>query len=168
MNPQAIQSRGIPLTHWLVLALFLLICLGTATLGAAVTNLSVGDWYVDLHKPSWNPPSWIFGPVWTLLYVTMAVAAWIVWRRKGLAQGRMPLLLFGVQLTLDAGWSPLFFGLRNPGLAFADIVLLWLAIAATVVAFGRVSRWATGLLLPYLGWVSFATALNFVIWRMNL
>ena len=155
------------MAQWLVLALFVIICLGTAALGAAWTNLSVGDWYVTLAKPSWIPPKWVFGPVWTTLYIGMAIAAWLVWRNKGLGEAWLPLLLFGVQLFLNAAWSALFFGMRNPGIAFADIVLLWFAILATIVAFRRVSNLAATLLVPYLAWVSFATALNWSIWRMN-
>lgn len=154
-------------SQWLVLALFVLICLGTAGLGAAWTNLSVGDWYATLNKPSWNPPKWVFGPVWTALYIGMAVAAWLVWRKNGLADAWLPLLLFGLQLFLNAAWSALFFGLRSPDLAFADIILLWIAILATIIAFGRVSSMAATLLVPYLAWVSFATALNWSIWRLN-
>lgn len=154
-------------SQWIVLALLVLACLGTAALGAAWTNLSVTTWYSELQKPSWNPPNWVFGPVWTCLYVTMAVAAWLVWREKGFRGGRFHLLLFAVQLALNAAWSALFFGWRNPGLAFAEIVLLWIAILATVMAFGRVSTWAAALLVPYLAWVSFAAALNWTIWRMN-
>lgn len=162
---QSIGERSV--SQWLVLALFVMICLGTAGLGAAWTNLSVGDWYVTLNKPSWNPPKWVFGPVWTTLYIMMAIAAWLVWRTKGLAGGWLPLLLFGVQLFLNAAWSALFFGMRSPGIAFADILLLWLAILATIIGFGRLSNLAALLLVPYLAWVSFATALNWSIWRMN-
>ncbi len=161
------SAREGSVSQWLVLALFVMICLGTAGLGAAWTNLSVGDWYVTLNKPTWNPPKWVFGPVWTTLYIMMAIAAWLVWGKKGLAAARLPLLLFGVQLFLNAAWSALFFGMRNPGIAFADIVLLWFAILATIIAFGRVSNLAALLLLPYLAWVSFATALNYSIWRLN-
>ena len=153
--------------QWVVLALLVLACLGTAALGAAWTNLSVTTWYTELQKPSWNPSNWVFGPVWTCLYVTMAVAAWLVWREKGFRGGRLPLLFFAVQLTLNTAWSALFFGWRSPGLAFAEIVLLWIAILAAVLAFGRVSTWAAALLVPYLAWVSFAAALNWTIWRMN-
>jgi uncharacterized protein YbjT (DUF2867 family)/tryptophan-rich sensory protein len=165
---QAGQStREGSVSQWFVLALFVIICLGTAGLGAAWTNLSVGDWYATLNKPSWNPPKWVFGPVWTALYIGMAVAAWLVWRKNGLVDAWLPLLLFGVQLFLNAAWSALFFGMRSPGIAFADIVLLWIAILATIVAFGRVSSLAATLLVPYLAWVSFATALNWSIWRLN-
>ena len=129
--------------------------------------VSTGGWYVSLHKPWWNPPGWLFGPAWTLLYVLMAVAAWLVWREGGWkAQGRA-LGLFLVQWLLNKLWTPLFFGLHRPDLAFAEIILLWLAIAATLAAFWRVRKIAGVLLVPYLAWVSFAAVLNFTIWRMN-
>jgi tryptophan-rich sensory protein len=126
-----------------------------------------GEWYAQLTKPAWNPPNWIFGPVWTALYTMMAVAAWLVWRRGGFAAQRQPLTLFLVQLLLNAAWSPLFFGLHNPGLALAEILLLWLAILGTLIAFWKVQRFAGVMLLPYLAWVSFATALNFSLWQLN-
>ena len=121
-------------------------------------------WYPALIKPAWAPPAWIFGPVWTLLYLAMGVAAWGVWRRRGWSP---PLALWLVQLTLNAAWTPIFFGLRETGWAFAEIVLLWLAIAATLIAFAKVARWSAWLLAPYLAWVTFAAALNFAIWRLN-
>ena len=96
-----------------------------------------GEWYASLQKPAWNPPNWIFGPVWTVLYATMGITAWLVWKRGGFAGQRVALSLFLLQLLFNALWSPLFFGLRNPGLAFVDIVLLWLALLATVVAFWK-------------------------------
>ncbi len=126
-----------------------------------------GAWYAELDKPSWNPPSWVFGPVWTALYATMGVSAWLVWRERGLSGARGALTLFDVQLALNAAWSWLFFGLQRPGLAFAEIVALWLAIVATLAAFARHSRPAAWLLSPYLAWVTFAAALNFAIWRLN-
>ena len=126
-----------------------------------------GSWYATLKKPSWNPPNWIFGPVWTGLYTTMAIAAWLVWKRGGFAGQRVALSLFLAQLLFNALWSPLFFGLRHPALAFADIVLLWLALLGTVAAFWSVRPIAGALLLPYLAWVTFASALNFALWRLN-
>jgi tryptophan-rich sensory protein/uncharacterized protein YbjT (DUF2867 family) len=166
MSADRSARKGV-LTQSFALVLFVLICLGTAGLGAFWTNLSVGNWYTTLSKPSWNPPNWVFGPVWTALYIGMAIAAWLVWRKNGLAEAWLPLLLFGVQLFLNAAWSALFFGMRSPGIAFADIVLLWFAILVTIIAFGRVSSLAAFLLVPYLAWVSFATALNWSIWRLN-
>jgi translocator protein len=126
-----------------------------------------GPWYAALDKPSWNPPDWIFGPVWTVLYATMAIAAWLVWKRGGFARQRFALSLFLAQLLFNALWSPLFFGLRHPALAFADIVLLWLALLGTVAAFWKVRPIGGALLLPYLAWVTFAGALNLAIWRLN-
>ena len=143
---------------------WLVACFGAAALGGLFMP---GEWYAGLKKPSWNPPGWVFGPVWSALYAMMAVAAWLVWKRGGIAAQRGPLGLFLVQLALNAAWTPLFFGLHWPGVAFAEIVLLWLAIAATLAAFRRTSPAAAWLLAPYLAWVSFAAALNFALWRLN-
>lgn len=153
---------------WTALALFVAACLLTGAIGGFATASSVETWLPGLNKPSWNPPNSVFGPVWTLLYLMMAVAAWLVWRRREQSSIRTSMLLFGIQLALNAGWSIVFFGLRQPGLAVIEIVLLWLAIAATLRAFARVSVPAALLLVPYLGWVSFASALNFAIWRLNV
>ncbi len=148
----------------LALAGWVLLCFAAAALGGLFMP---GDWYASLKKPSWNPPGWIFGPVWTALYTMMAVAAWLVWRSGGFAAQRRPLALFLVQLALNAAWTPLFFGLHWPGVAFAEILFLWLAIGATLLAFRPVSGVAAWLLAPYLAWVSFAAALNFTLWRLN-
>lgn len=126
-----------------------------------------GEWYANLRKPAWNPPNWIFGPVWTALYGMMAVAAWLVWRRRGFAGQRVALSFFLLQWFFNALWSPLFFGLRTSVLALLDITLLWLALLATVVTFGKVHIVAGGLLLPYLAWVTFASALNLSLCRLN-
>jgi translocator protein len=146
------------------LALWVIACFGAAAIGGLFPP---GAWYAGLNKPSWNPPSWLFGPVWSALYTMMAVAAWMVWKRGGFAVQRTPLALFLVHLALNAAWSPLFFGLKWPGIAFAEMLLLWLAIVATLVAFRRVSPVAGWLHVPYLAWVSFAAVLNFTLWRMN-
>jgi tryptophan-rich sensory protein len=127
-----------------------------------------GEWYAALKKPVWNPPAWIFGPVWTVLYILMAVAAWLVWRRGGFPAHRKSLTLFLTQLVLNAAWTVLFFGLHQPGFAFIEMVALWLAIAATLAAFWQLSHAAGWLLAPCLAWVSFAAALNFALWRLNL
>jgi len=126
-----------------------------------------GEWYRALDKPPWTPPGWVFGPAWTLLYFSMGVAAWLVWRERGVERAALPLALFAVQLVLNGLWSWLFFGLRRPDLGLVDIVALWAAIAATVVTFWGVRPLAGAILLPYLAWVSFATALNASIWRRN-
>ena len=146
---------------------FIAICFASAGLGAAATATSVGGWYQTLAKPSWNPPSWLFGPVWSALYLMMAVAAWLVWRAHGWSAARTALNWFGIQLALNVTWSFLFFGMQRPGLAFAEIIALWLCISATTLAFREKSVTAALLLVPYLAWTSFAVLLNFAIWRMN-
>jgi uncharacterized protein YbjT (DUF2867 family)/tryptophan-rich sensory protein len=146
---------------------FIAICFAAAGLGAAATATSVGGWYQTLAKPSWNPPDWLFGPVWSVLYFLMAVAAWLVWRRGGWSASRSALTWFGIQLALNVLWSVVFFGLQQPGFAFAEIIALWLAIVATMVAFRGKSVAATILMVPYLAWSTFAAVLNFELWRMN-
>jgi tryptophan-rich sensory protein len=135
--------------------------------GAVGGRFLPGEWYRALDKPPWTPPGWVFGPAWTLLYLSMGVAAWLVWRERGWQRAALPLAVYGVQLVLNGLWSWLFFGLRRPDLALADIVALWAAIATTIVTFWGVRPLAGAILLPYLAWVSFATALNASIWRRN-
>lgn len=146
---------------------FVVLCLAAGGIGSIFTAQSVGDWYVALRKPSFNPPSWVFGPVWTALYIAMGVAAWLVWRRQGAPGVWTALAVFGVQLALNVLWSYLFFGLRLPGVAFAEILVLWAAILATILLFRPISPLAAWLLVPYLAWVSFASLLNFSLWRLN-
>lgn len=152
-----------------ILALVLLVglCLGVGGLGGAVTAESVTTWYATLNKPSFNPPNWIFGPVWTALYILMGVAAWRVWRAADRDTARGPLAVFALQLAVNLGWSVAFFGLRNPGLAVVVILALDLLVLATALMFRRIDRLATWLLVPYLAWISFATLLNVTIWRIN-
>lgn len=149
------------------LAVSIAVCSVAAGLGSLVTAPSLSGWYAALAKPAWTPPHWIFGPVWSLLYLAMAIAAWLVWRGVGFVRGAAALNLFGVQLVLNVCWSAIFFGAHSPGTAFAEILLLWLAILATMIAFRAHSRTAAWLMLPYLLWVAFAVALNFSIWRLN-
>lgn len=154
-------SNAAGLLAWIVA------CFAIAALGGWLTMLGMPAWYDSLAKPSWNPPNWIFGPVWTLLYLAMGVAAWLVWREQGWRSAALPLGLFVAQLVLNLVWSGLFFALRSPGLAAIEIVLLWASILATLVAFWPTSRLAACLFIPYLVWVSFASVLNFAIWRLN-
>lgn len=163
MNGQSAPSlRG---RHcWLGLVAWLAVSFSAAALG----SLFMPDaWYAGLRKPSWNPPGWVFGPVWTVLYSAMAVGAWLVWQRGGFAAQRRPLALFCVQLALNAAWTPLFFRMHWIGVALADLLMLCGAIVATLIAFFRVSRVAGWLLMPYLAWVCFAAVLNFTLWNMN-
>jgi benzodiazapine receptor len=145
----------------------LVVTFSAAAFGALFTAPGVAGHYQDLAKPSWTPPDGVFGPVWTVLYTLMAVAAWLVWRQGGWRAAGGAMTLYLVQLAMNAAWSPVFFGLGWLGAAFALIVALWLAIMLTAMAFVRHSRLAAGLLVPYLAWVGYATALNFAIWRMN-
>ena len=151
----------------LALALFVGICLAVGGVGGAVTSTSVTDWYPTLNKPSFNPPNWVFGPVWTTLYVMMGVAAWRIWRAADRDTVRGPLAVFALQLAVNLGWSAAFFGLRNLGLAVAVIIVLDLLVLATALMFRRVDRLAEWLLVPYLAWISFATVLNVAVWRLN-
>jgi benzodiazapine receptor len=148
----------------MALAGFIAITFCAPTIGAYATP---GAWYAALSKPAWNPPPWIFGPAWTLLYAMMAVAAWQVWKRGGFAAQRHPLALYFVQLGLNAAWTPIFFGAHALGWALIEIAGLWIAILLTLLRFRRVDAAAGLLFAPYLAWVTFATALNFTLWRLN-
>ncbi len=147
-----------------VLAGAFLLCFTVAASGAFFPP---DEWFRTLVRPSFAPPNWLFGPVWTLLYSMMAISAWLVWRASGFAKARTALAVFAVQLVLNATWSGLFFGLHNMGLAFAEIILLWIAIATTIAAFRTHSKLAAYMLLPYLAWVSFASVLNYGFWSLN-
>jgi tryptophan-rich sensory protein/uncharacterized protein YbjT (DUF2867 family) len=151
----------------IALAACLMATFSAAAIGGLLSGGGVGDWYPSLAKPSWTPPGWLFGPVWTLLYFMMGVAAWRVWRRDGILEARLSLGVFALHLVFNAAWSGIFFGLREPALAFAEIVALWLLIVATTLLFSARDRVAAVLMVPYLTWVSFATALNGAIAWMN-
>jgi translocator protein len=137
-------------------------------IGSVFTAQSIPTWYAQIQKPMFAPPNWVFGPVWTTLFALMGIAAYLVWKTQKRSSARQIALgLFALQLVLNVVWSLVFFGLRNPGLAFLEIILLWLAIAATMYSFARVSKSAALLLVPYLAWVSFAGFLNYRIWQLN-
>jgi benzodiazapine receptor len=153
--------------QWLGLVAWLTVTFVAAGLGNWATMSSVGDWYRQLARPAWTPPDWVFAPVWTALYLMMAVAAWLVWRQAGFAAAKWPLALYLIQLALNTLWSVLFFGLQNPAWAAVEIVVLWLAILATLDAFWRRSVAAGLLLVPYAAWVAFAAALCFEFARLN-
>lgn len=160
-------ARPSPSLQFLVLAGLIALCLAVGAAGAWATASSVSTWYQTIAKPSFTPPDRLFGPVWTALYVMMAVAAWLVWRKAGLEGSLRALVLFAIQLALNFAWSFLFFKARWIGGALVEIVLLWFAIAATIAVFRRHSQWAAILMMPYIAWVSFATVLNFAIWQLN-
>lgn len=155
---KAVQLAG--LIVWFVL------CFGAAAVGA-IGSAQAGTFYAELNLPDWAPPAAAFGPVWTVLYALMAVAAWLVWRARSLATVRAALGLFLAQLAVNALWSWTFFAWKQGGFAFLNIIVLWALIVATIAAFWRVRVLAGALLLPYLLWVSFAAALNWSIWRLN-
>jgi tryptophan-rich sensory protein len=136
-------------------------------LGVIVTQRSLGVWYTSLIKPSWTPSGATIGLIWTIFYASMAIAAWSVWLCGGLIKQRRPLGFYAFQLLLNAGWTFLFFDLRCPGLALVEIIILWIAILVTLISFCRVSRFAAGLMGPYLIWVTIAAGLNAMIWRLN-
>lgn len=132
------------------------------------TVSGVESWYLTLQKPSWNPPNWIFGPVWTTLYVMMGIALFLVWKEDTSSELKaIAVILFAVQLLLNFFWSFIFFKLEQPGWAFVEILVLWLMLLACIFAFGQVNKTAAWLLVPYISWVSFATILNGTIWKLN-
>jgi tryptophan-rich sensory protein len=150
-------------------SLLMLVAFIIANAGAAATGalFRPGEWYSQLDKPPWRPPDWLFAPVWTALYAMIALSGWLVWRDAGFTGAALPLTVYGFQLTLNAAWTPILFGLRRPDLAMIEIVMVLASILATIVLFHPVSPTAAWLLVPYLAWVSFASALNFSIWRRN-
>lgn len=143
---------------------FLAACFAAASSGAI---FKPGTWYEGLAKPWWRPPNWLFGPAWGVLYITIAVAGWMVWREAGFAGAGTAIAIWGGSLVLNFAWSAFFFGLRRPDWAMGELVLLWLSILATIIVFYPVLPSAAWLLVPYLCWVTFAGYLNFTIWQMN-
>ena len=154
--------------HWPSLTVFLVSCLTVMALGALITRPAIAEWYAQLAKPAWTPPDWIFGPVWLMLYLSMGIAAWLVWCQRHTSAITWPLGLFAAQLVLNGAWSYLFFGQRYIFAAFVDIVLLWCGIGITLVAFWCVRPLTGWLLVPYFVWVTYAAALHATIWRLNV
>ncbi len=154
------RAQAIGLVGWLLLTF-------VAAAAGAFASASAGAFYQQLSRPDWSPPAWLFGPAWTVLYVLMGIAAWLVWRRHGFRRAGTALTLYVVQLALNALWTWLFFVWHQGGLAFAEIIMLWALIVATMVAFARLHALAALLLLPYLAWVSFACALTLATWQRN-
>lgn len=152
---------------WAGFFLFLVICFGIAVIGGMTTAASVSSWYPTLVKPPFNPPDWVFGPVWSILYLLIAISGWRVWLRRGFSGAPGAMALYGAHLLANLAWSLIFFGLRSPGLALMDIVLLLILIGLNIRAFSRIDGTAAHLLWPYFGWVGFAAILNFSIWILN-
>ena len=155
-----------PLTSPIMLLVFVVVCLAVGRIGAAITEPALRGWYNGLAKPNWTPPDIVFPVAWSLLFLAMGIAAWLVWKTAERGELRLPLTLFFGQLAINVLWSFSFFGQRNPFLGLVCLAALFLAVALTTVAFSRISR-AAGLFLPYLLWLGYAGALNFAIWRMN-
>lgn len=153
--------------RWLMLLFFLSVSFAASVIGSLFTETGPDSWYAALQKPDWNPPSWVFGPVWGTLYALIGLAGWLAWQRSGFGGAPGAFTFFFIQITLNAAWTVVFFGLEAPGAAFVEILGLWLFILLTLVSFWRIRRLAGGLLIPYLAWVTFAAALNLAIWRMN-
>jgi tryptophan-rich sensory protein len=157
-------SRPAPAWQWVVLLAWVVFCFAAAS---SAVWIMPGEWYASLRKPTWNPPSWLFGPVWSTLYLMMAIAAWLVWREGGWAKHSRALSWFVGQWLLNALWTPLFFGLHRPDLALVEIVVFWGVLAFVVQLFWKIRPLAGALLVPYLAWVSFATVLNATLWWLN-
>jgi tryptophan-rich sensory protein len=152
----------------LKLVVSIILCQLAGFLGSLFTTPAIPTWYTTLHKPSFTPPNWIFGPVWISLFVLMGISLFMVWRHQDHSQFKIAFIFFFVQLILNVLWSAAFFGLKSPLLGLIDIVLLWIAILVTIKTFFKVSKTAGLLLLPYILWVSFAILLNFSLWILNL
>lgn len=154
------------LRQLLGLAGWLLLSFAAAGAGG-IASANAGTFYTQLDRPGWAPPPWLFAPVWSVLYLMMGVAAWLVWKERGFVGARTALALFIAQLVANALWTWLFFAWQGPGLAFAEILILWLLILATIVAFWKVRSLAGALLVPYLLWVTFASILTYSLWQRN-
>lgn len=159
----------------LKLAASVVVCLLAGTIGSLFTAPAIPGWYASLIKPEIAPPDWLFAPVWTGLFILMGISAWLVWQkldarrvdRKRKNEIKFALWIFAAQLALNILWSVIFFGLQNPGVAFVEIIILWLLILATILKFQKISRLAAWLLAPYIIWVTFAAYLNYFLWMLN-
>jgi tryptophan-rich sensory protein len=152
---------------WISFIVFILLCFIVELIGSLWTKQTVLTWYPMLTKPSWTPPSWVFGPVWSLLYIMIGVSGWLIYRSESSRKRTIALILYGIQLCLNFIWSFLFFSLRSPALGLIDIVLLCLFISLTILQSWKVRPLASLLLIPYLIWVLYATSLNAAIWILN-
>jgi benzodiazapine receptor len=152
---------------WKMLVLFILICQLAGIVGSVFTTPAIPTWYAGISKPDFTPPNWLFAPAWTTLFLLMGVALYLIWE-KGFKKNRIAVYVFAAQLILNIIWSLLFFGLQNPFFAFVEIIILWIAILATIILFCRVRKEAGIILIPYIAWVSFAALLNYSVWMLNV
>ena len=163
----AVRNQRSPKVLVAGLVVSIVVCYGVAAIGGVATAGAVDGWYRDVVKPAWNPPNWVFAPVWSFLYFTMAISSWLVWKADRITATRPALAWFGFHLVLNAAWSLLFFGMKRFDLAMIEIVLLWFSIAISIGLYYRVSKLAATLLIPYWLWVTFASCLNYAIWSLN-
>jgi len=154
------------MNKWIRFIVAILICQIAGIIGSIFTTPSIPTWYSGLNKPSFSPPNWIFGPVWITLFTLMGISLFLVWE-KGIKKIKIPLIIFGIQLILNVIWSLLFFRLQSPFYAFAEIIILWIAISITILSFFKISKRAGLILMPYIFWVSFAAILNYYVWILN-
>lgn len=154
--------------NWIKLVISIAIPVGVGMFGSLFTRPEIDGWYQTIEKPGWQPPNWVFGPVWTTLYIMMGIAFYLVWKSSATVGKKRPaMVLWGVQLVLNFFWSFIFFRLHQIGWALAEIIVLWLAILLTIFAFARISRVAAWLMVPYISWVSFAGLLTYAIYQLN-
>lgn len=151
----------------ITLILSIVIAQAAGLIGSIFTFSAIPTWYAGLEKPFFSPPNWLFGPAWLLLYTLMGTAAYLVWKKRGISGAKSALLLYGVHLAFNALWSIIFFGMKNPGLAFGEIVILWALILVVSLKFLKIEKLAGLLFIPYIAWVTFAAILNFAVWRLN-
>lgn len=150
------------------LIISIVLCIGVGALAGYITSgESSGEWFINLNKPSFQPPDWLFGPVWTILYILLGFSLWKVWSKPNSRERNIAITIFFAQLLFNFLWSIMFFSWHSTGLAVIDIILLWILILATIFSFAKLSKTAAWLLVPYILWVTFATILNWTIWRMN-
>jgi tryptophan-rich sensory protein len=153
---------------WIKFIASILICQIAGIIGSIFTTSSIITWYVRLNKPWFTPPNWLFGPVWITLYILMGISLYLIWNKNlEIRKIKTPLILFFVQLTLNALWSLIFFGLQSKFYGLIEIIILWISITFTIFSFSRVSKKAAMLLVPYIAWVSIATLLNYYVWILN-
>jgi len=154
--------------HLFPLLISILLALSAGFIGSFFTTPSISSWYAFINKPSFSPPNWLFAPVWTLLYILMGIAAFLIWQKRDNQKTKQALRFYGTQLILNALWSIIFFGMHNPGLAFLEIIFLWSFILITLIKFYQINKIAGLLFIPYLLWVSFALILNLFVWMINI